>query len=80
MNSNEAVSLIGFMQLIHPIDPRQNILVSDFVRLNVNQNSKYRHIFQDTKVRSRSLHEPHGLEILERAFCRYDILELFSSR
>jgi hypothetical protein len=37
-----------------------------------------RHI-QDTKVRSRRLHEPHGLEILERA-CSCDIPELSSRR
>jgi hypothetical protein len=50
------------------------------VRLNVNQNNKYRDILQDTKVRSRRLHEPHGLEILEHTLCRYDIPELFSRR
>jgi hypothetical protein len=59
---------------------QQNISAGDLVRLAVNQNNKYRDIFQDIKVRSRRLHERRGLEILERAFCRYDILELFSRR
>jgi hypothetical protein len=70
-------SSLGTNQLM---SPQQNILISDLVQLNVNRNNKYRDIFQDTKDRSRRWHEPHGLEILERAFCRYDALELFSRR
>ena len=72
LRSNNRSTLGHYCQVMYP---QQDILVSDLVQLNVNQNNKYRHIIQDTEVRSRRLHEPPEMEILERAFCRHDALE-----